>query len=74
MPLRAYHSLILPDGTTQSLSVVRFDDAGRYLSHHPLSGEEPFVEWVGGTLDLRTDITSLPPVTPIDDLCQEKKP
>ena len=28
MPLRAYHSLILPDGTTQSLSVVRFDDAG----------------------------------------------
>ena len=53
MPLRAYHRLILPDGTTQSLSVVRFDDAGRYLSHHPLSGEEPFVEWIGGTLDLR---------------------
>jgi hypothetical protein len=74
MPLRAYHRLILPDGTTESLSVVRFDDEGCYLSHHPLSGEEPFVEWVGGTLDLRTDHAHTPSEPLNNDLCQEKEP
>lgn len=73
MPLRAYHHLILPDGTTESLSVVHFDDEGRYLSHHPLKGEEPFVEWVGGTLDLRTDASQTPSAPLNDDLCQEKE-
>ena len=53
MYARAYHHLILPDGTTHSLVVVRFDDDGKVLDFHPLQGEEPFVEWEGGTLDLR---------------------
>ena len=50
---RAYHHLILPDGTTHRLVVVRFDDHGHYLDFHPLVAEEPAVEWEGGTLDLR---------------------
>ncbi|MCR5181068.1 MAG: hypothetical protein K6C30_07620 [Bacteroidaceae bacterium] len=50
---RAYHRVIFPDGTEERMVVVRFDDDGRYLDHHSLRGEEPFVEWWGGTLDLR---------------------
>ena len=53
MYARAYHHLILPDGTIHSLVVVHFDDYGNFLNFHPLQGEEPFVEWEGGTLDLR---------------------
>ncbi len=49
----AYHRLILPDGTIHEMVVVRFDEAGRFLDFHHLQGEEPFVEWHGGTLDLR---------------------
>ena len=54
---KAYHTLILPDGTTHHLVVVCFDQNGRFLSFHPLQKEEPFVEWVGGTLDLRASQT-----------------
>ena len=53
MKHRAYHTLILPDGRERSLMVVDFDDAGQVAGFHPLTREEPFVEWVGGTLDLR---------------------
>ena len=49
---RAYHRLILPNGEICPMAVVLFDDDGQYVSHHPLQGEESFVEWVGGTLDL----------------------
>lgn len=59
-----YHHLILPDGRRHDMVVVVVDGAGHYLSHHPLQGEvtgssasfieEPFVEWIGGTLDLTT--------------------
>ncbi|MCR5779591.1 MAG: hypothetical protein K6G70_03500 [Bacteroidaceae bacterium] len=49
---RGYHTLVMPDGTCHHLVVVEFSDDGRFLSFHPLVGEEPFVEWVGGTLDL----------------------
>ncbi|MBQ6190062.1 MAG: hypothetical protein IJK45_07830 [Bacteroidaceae bacterium] len=52
MKRRAYHRLILPDGSVHELVVVEFDEQDNYLSHHPLRGEEPFVEWVGGTLNL----------------------
>lgn len=52
MKRRAYHRLILPDGSVHELVVVEFDEQDDYLSHHPLRGEEPFVEWVGGTLNL----------------------
>ena len=50
---RAYHTLILEDGTICNMVVVRLDEHGHYLDHHPLCQEEPFVEWVGGTLDCR---------------------
>lgn len=47
---RAYHDILLPDGTLQHGPVVVETDAeGRFLSWHPLEEEEPFTEWVGGT-------------------------
>ncbi|MBP5513763.1 MAG: hypothetical protein J6Y04_03160 [Bacteroidaceae bacterium] len=52
MKRRAYHHLILPDGSVHNLVVVEFDEQYNYVSHHPLQGEEAFVEWVGGTLNL----------------------
>ena len=52
MTRKAYHQLILPNGEVCHMAVVLFDDSGHYLSHHSLQAEEPFVEWVGGTLDL----------------------
>ena len=54
MTLQAYHHLYLPDGSHHRMVVVCFDDAGCYVDFHPLVAEEPFVEWVGGTLDLRS--------------------
>jgi len=53
MTRKAYHTLILPDGTEHQQVIVDFDDDGQLVSFHPLTKEEPFVEWVGGTLDLR---------------------
>lgn len=60
--LKGYHHLVLPDGSRHDWVVVEFDDQGRYLSHHPLRSEvtgsaasfieEPFVEWVGGTVEI----------------------
>jgi hypothetical protein len=61
---RAYHDILLPDGTLQQGPVVVETDAeGRFLSWHPLNEEVPsevpgkwcsnteesFTEWVGGT-------------------------
>lgn len=53
MTSRAYHRLYLPDGTVHEMVVVRFDAEVHFIDFHPLQGEEPFVEWHGGTLDLR---------------------
>ena len=47
-----YHHLILPDGRQVDMAVVELDEEGRYVSHHVLVGEEPFVEWVGGTFTI----------------------
>lgn len=55
------HHLILPDGSRVDMAVVVLDGQGRYVSYRCLqqdgvSGavasfvEEPFVEWVGGTV------------------------
>ncbi len=57
-----YHHLVLPNGGRQDMVVVEVDEQGRYLRHHPLQGkvsaasfiEEPFVEWVGGTLEVNS--------------------
>ena len=50
---RAYHDIILPDGTLQKGPVVvETDENGHLLSWHFLEGEEPFTEWIGGTFIL----------------------
>ena len=48
-----YHHIVLPDGTRQDMVVVEVDEEGRYLSHHTLQGEEAFVEWVGGSYEVK---------------------
>ena len=50
---RAYHQIILSDGTVIPMAVAHFDSHGQFTGCHPLQGEEPFVEWVGGTLNLK---------------------
>ena len=54
----AYHHIALPDGTRQDMVVVEVDEQGNYLAHHPLQGEEAFVEWKGGTYKPHNPITS----------------
>ena len=47
---RAYHDILLPDGTLQQGPVVvETDETGCLLGWYPLQQEEAFVEWVGGT-------------------------
>lgn len=47
---RAYHDIILPDGTHQEGPViVETDEDGRLLDWHLLQQEEAFTEWIGGT-------------------------
>ena len=47
---RAYHDILLPDGTLrQGPVVVETDDKGHFLGWHPLQEEEAFTEWTGGT-------------------------
>ena len=52
--LKGYHRLVLPDGRQERMVVVEFDEQGHYLSHHPLRGEEAFVEWVGGEFKVQS--------------------
>lgn len=51
MTRKAYHRLILSDGSVLPMQVVEWD-AGRLVGFHTLRAEEPFVEWVGGTFSL----------------------
>ncbi len=54
-----YHHLVFPDGRCEDMVVVKIDEHGRYISHHPLHreecgsfvsfDEEAMVEWIGGT-------------------------
>lgn len=47
---RAYHDILLPDGTClQGPFVVETDEKGNLLNWHYLEEEEPFTEWHGGT-------------------------
>ena len=49
---RAYHDIILPDGTLQhGPVVVEVDEANRFLGWHKLEHEEPSTEWIGGTYE-----------------------
>lgn len=50
---RAYHDIILSDGTLQHGPVViETDTQGRFLDWHLLQEEEASTEWVGGTYNL----------------------
>ena len=49
---RAYNRVILPDGTLCRQHVIVQDTQGNVTDHYPLSSEEPFTEWMGGTLNL----------------------
>ncbi len=53
---KAYHRLILPDGTIVASPVVTYDENGRVISWHTLQQEEPSTLWVGGTLDLSKEL------------------
>ena len=46
------HRVVLPDGRVLRMAVVLLDADGRVLSHHPLDGEEPGVEWYPGVYHL----------------------
>ena len=47
---RAYHDILLADGTLLAGPVVvETNRDGSIVSWHLLDGEEPFTEWVGGT-------------------------
>ncbi len=46
-----FHHIKFSDGSREDMVVVEVDDEGQYLAHHPLQGEEAFVEWVGGTFE-----------------------
>lgn len=49
---RAYHDILLPDGTFErGPVVVETDERGRFLSWHKLEEEEPQTEWIGGTFN-----------------------
>ncbi len=48
MNARAYNYIKMPGNKVERQVVVVTDDNGRYVSHHKLTAEEPFTEWVGG--------------------------
>ena len=50
---RAYHDILLPDGTLQHGPVIVETDAeGQYLGWRRLREEEALTEWIGGTFTL----------------------
>ncbi len=53
MKKRGYHHVITPDGQILAQCIVEFDLQGRAVRWYTFTQEEPFVEWIGGTLDLR---------------------
>lgn len=46
---RGFHRLQMADGRIFHQVVIEFDKQANMLAWHELQGEEPFVEWVGGT-------------------------
>lgn len=51
---RAYHDILLSDGTLQQGPiVVETDESGQLISWHKLQGEEAFTEWMGGTYKMK---------------------
>ncbi|MBO7118794.1 MAG: hypothetical protein J6W03_00555 [Bacteroidaceae bacterium] len=53
---KAYHNILLTDGTLQQGPVVvETDEGGHFLNWHFLQQEEPFTEWIGGTYSVPQD-------------------
>ncbi len=52
MKKRGYHRVITPDGNCLTQCIVVFDWQDKPVRWYPFIHEEPFVEWIGGTLDL----------------------
>lgn len=50
----AAHRVVGADGTTWTQAVVTLR-GGRVTGVHPLDGEPPMTEWLGGTITLRHD-------------------
>lgn len=50
----AAHRIIHPDGKEQEMGVVLIAH-GVVTGCSPLQGEPPFTEWIGGTIELRTN-------------------
>ncbi len=51
---KAYNTVIQPDGEYIMPAICIFDKEGNILSVEVLTEEQPYTEWVGGTLDLRS--------------------
>lgn len=50
---RAYHEILLSDGTIrQGPVVVETDEKGQMCDWHTMQDEEPFTEWIGGTFEV----------------------
>lgn len=49
---RAYHRLLLPDGTVRRMVVCKFNEKGEITEWHQFTAEEAGVEWVGGEIKL----------------------
>lgn len=56
---RAYNLVVMPDGQHIAPAVCTFDEQGLVVSVEELHKELPFVEWVGGKLDLSVKRTSV---------------
>lgn len=49
---RAYHRIILPNGSVHRMVVCTFNEKDEIIEWHPLRQEEASVEWVGGEIKL----------------------
>ena len=56
---RAYHDILLPDGTLQrGPVVVETSTDNQLICWHRLEQEEPFTEWIGGTYEIKDNKTN----------------
>jgi hypothetical protein len=50
---RAYHRIVTHDNhVVDGPVVVVFNDELKYIDYHLLQGEEPMVEWIGGSFKM----------------------
>ena len=51
----AAHQVILQDGKSLNQGIVELSDDGRVLRSFPFVHEQPMTEWLGGTIEVKTD-------------------